>query len=114
MLNKEQLQMKKSKDDAFYREAIRDLLDVLKISTPREEAETKQAIFQILNHFGASVPEIPKSIKNLGEQLEYILRPSGMMKRAIELNGSWWKNGTGAILAHKKDGEVVALIPSMY
>lgn len=114
MLNKERLQMKKSKDDAFYREAIRDLLDVLKISTPREEAETKQAIFQILNHFGASVPEIPKNIKNLGEQLEYILRPSGMMKRAIELNGSWWKDGTGAILAHKKDGEVVALIPNKF
>ena len=114
MLNKERLQMKKSKDDAFYREAIRDLLDVLKISTPREEAETKQAIFQILNHFGASVPEIPKNIKNLGEQLEYILRPSGMMKRAIELNGSWWKDGTGAILAHKKDGDVVALIPNKF
>ena len=114
MLNKERLQMKKSKDDAFYREAIRDLLDVLKISTPKEEAETKQAIFQILNHFGASVPEIPKNIKNLGEQLEYILRPSGMMKRAIKLNGSWWKNGTGAILAHKKNGEVVALIPNKF
>ena len=82
MLNKERLQMKKSKDEAFYREAIRDLLDVLKISTPREEAETKQAIFQILNHFGASVPEIPKNIKNLS--LHYSIFQNYISKQIFE------------------------------
>lgn len=114
MLNDERLKLKKHHDEELYNEAMQDLLNVLGISSPASGIETKAAISCILNYFGQKIPEIPKDITDLGQQIEYILRPSGMMKRRVELVGEWWKDGSGAILASKKDGEIVALIPGKW
>ena len=114
MLNEERLKLKKHHDEELYNEAMQDLLNVLGISSPASGIETKAAISCILNYFGQKIPEIPKDITDLGQQIEYILRPSGMMKRRVELVGNWWEDGSGAILASKKDGEIVALIPGKW
>lgn len=114
MLDNERLELKKHHDEELYNEAMQDLLNVFGISNPTSGIETKAAISCILNYFGQKIPEIPKDITDLGQQIEYILRPSGMMKRRIELVGEWWKDGSGAILAGKKNGEIVALIPSKW
>ena len=93
MLNDERLKLKKHHDEELYNEAMQDLLNVLGISSPASGIETKAAISCILNYFGQKIPEIPKDITDLGQQIEYILRPSGMMKRRVELVGEWWKDG---------------------
>ena len=112
MLSKERLKIKKLQDESTYNEAISDLLSILNISNPEKKIETKKSISQILAYFGEQVIEIPDGINDLGEQIECILRPSGIMKRHIELVGKWWKDTTGILLASKKDGDIVALFPS--
>ena len=80
-----------------------------------EHIITKQAIDDILKYYHFQPIEIPNSIKNHEEQLDYCLRPHGLMKRQIRLEGSWWKDAYGAILAYQKDsGEPTALLPDKF
>ena len=73
---------------------------------------TKQAIDDILKYFHYKPVEIPKSIKEHEDQLDYCLRPHGLMKRRIDLEENWYKSAFGPILAYKKEsGEPVALLP---
>ena len=43
--------------------------------------------------------------------MEYLLRPSGIMRRTITLSGEWYKDGIGALLCTTEDGSITALIP---
>ncbi|MBE6864621.1 MAG: NHLP bacteriocin export ABC transporter permease/ATPase subunit [Ruminococcus flavefaciens] len=80
-----------------------------------EHIITRQAIDDILKYYHFQPIEIPNSIKNHEEQLDYCLRPHGLMKRQIRLEGSWWKDAYGAILAYQKDsGEPTALLPDKF
>ncbi len=57
--------------------------------------------------------EIPDNITDRNEQLEYLLRPHGIMRRTVTLSKGWYKDATGAMLGiRKSDGMVVALIPA--
>ncbi len=56
--------------------------------------------------------EIPKKIESYGEQLDYCLRPYGMMKREIMLEDGWYKDAYGPVIGKMKEsGEQVALLP---
>ena len=57
--------------------------------------------------------EIPDNITDRNEQLEYLLRPHGIMRRTVTLSKGWYKDAIGAMLGiRKSDGMVVALIPA--
>lgn len=111
MLNQERLKSRKLQNESAYNEAMLDLLSVLNISGPESKINTQKSVSKILSYFGEETPEIPEDITDLGEQIEFILRPSGMMKRRVELVGSWWLDATGVMLASKKNGEVVVMFP---
>lgn len=51
----------------------------------------------------------PNNINNFEEKLDYQLRKSGVMKRRVELTGTWWKNTTGVLLGNTIDGDLVIL-----
>ena len=71
-----------------------------------------KAIDDILRYYRFKSVEIPKNIKNYGEQLDYCLRPYGMMKRDITLEDGWYKDAYGPIIGKMKEsGEQVALLP---
>ena len=73
---------------------------------------TKQAIDDILKYYHFKSAEIPKSIKTHEAQLDYSLRPHGIMKRQIILEEKWWKDAYGPILAYtKEDGSPAAILP---
>ena len=114
MIDDEQLKMKKKSDENLYSDAMRDLLGVLGISGPEGSLEANRAISKILSYFGEKVPDISDSSDNISSQLESILRPSGMLKRRVELRDEWWKDSTGVLLTSKKNGEIVALIPGKW
>ena len=46
---------------------------------------TKEAIDEILRYYRCKPAEIPDSIKDPDEQLEYCLRPYGLMRRTVKL-----------------------------
>ena len=73
---------------------------------------TKAAVDEILKFFHFKPVDIPDSIRNGDEQLEFSLRPYGIMRRRIHLDSKWYQNSFGPILAFRKaDGAPVAMLP---
>ena len=73
---------------------------------------TKTAIDEVLKYYHFKSADIPSSITETDKQLDYCLRPHGMMYRSVELSEGWYKDAFGPILAFRKDdGRAVALIP---
>ena len=73
---------------------------------------TKHAIDDILKYYHCKPVDIPESLKEPEEQLEYALRPYGLMYRVVELKENWFKDGFGPVIAiREEDGVPVALFP---
>ncbi len=73
---------------------------------------TKHAIEDILKYYHFKPVEIPKSVKDHEEQLDYSLRPHGIMRRNIELDEGWYRDSYGPVMGYmKEDGSAVALLP---
>lgn len=71
------------------------------------------AINQILGYYGAKPGEVPEKITDLNDQIEYVTRPHGIMRRQVSLTDGWYKDAIGAMLATRRsDGSVVALLPA--
>ncbi|MBO7666851.1 MAG: ATP-binding cassette domain-containing protein, partial [Firmicutes bacterium] len=77
-----------------------------------ERIVTKGAIDEILKYYHYKPVELKEGIDSMDEQLDYCLRPYGLMRRSIELTEGWYKDAYGPILAFtKEDGLPVALLP---
>lgn len=73
----------------------------------------KDSIDEILKFYHIDPVEVPKNITEIDEQLEYVLRPHGIMRRVVKLTKGWHKDAFGAMLGVRKDtGKIVALIPT--
>ena len=73
---------------------------------------TKTSIDEVLKYYHFKSADIPSSITETDKQLDYCLRPHGMMYRSVELSEGWYNDAFGPILAFRKDdGRAVALIP---
>ncbi|MBP5262324.1 MAG: NHLP bacteriocin export ABC transporter permease/ATPase subunit [Clostridiales bacterium] len=73
---------------------------------------TKVAVDDILKFYHYKPVDIPGSIKDHEEQLDFCLRPFGLMRRRIVFEDGWYKDAIGPMLAYKKEnGEPVALLP---
>lgn len=69
------------------------------------------AVEDILRFYRIKSNEAPASFRSMDERLEYLLRPSGIMRRSVELKDAWYRDGIGPLLAQTKDGASVALLP---
>ena len=77
-----------------------------------ERVITKEAIDGILRYYGKKPAEIPDDMENLEDQLEYALRPHGLMRRSVVLEGKWYQDACGPMIAfHREDGRPEALLP---
>ncbi len=73
---------------------------------------TTDAIGEILKYYHVKPQEVPESIRDMNEVLEYLLRPYGLMRRTVRLEKGWYRDASGAMLGTRKDdGSVVALLP---
>ena len=76
---------------------------------------TKDAIDEILKYFHRKPTELPESLKSVEEQMEYSLRPYGIMRRGVELTEGWYHDAFGPVLAFtKEEGLPVALLPGRF
>ena len=76
---------------------------------------TKQAVDDILKYYHFKPVDIPSSVKDHEDQLDYALRPHGLMRRNIDLEDGWYKDATGPMLAYTKEGhEPLALLPGRF
>lgn len=80
-----------------------------------DAALTKNAIDSVLKYYGIKPKEIPDNLRDADEQLEYLLRPNGIMRRNVQLEKGWHKDAYGAMLGRRRDnGKMVALIPGKF
>ena len=80
-----------------------------------ERIVAKAAMDEILKFYHYKPTEIPNDIRDFDEQLEYCLRPHGIMRRSVELEEGWYRDAFGPMLAFRKeDGAAVALLPKPF
>lgn len=78
-----------------------------------ERLVTKEALDDILKYYHCKPAEIPESIQNVDEQMDYVLRPHGIMMRAVRLEEEWYQDAFGPMLGFlKESGTPVALLPN--
>lgn len=113
----EQIKQRKQNDDEMFAEAFAGIAGAVtgeKLSAlDSGEQRTKNAVGEILRYYRVKPCEVPDSVKDINERLEYLLRPHGIMRRTVKLEKGWYKEAVGAMLAIKRsDGSAVALLPS--
>ena len=114
----EQIKLRRENDDAVMAEAIAGIAGAVMGSRVAAAAESdsyraQNAISDILRFHHIKASEVPESIKDFNEQLEFLLRPHGIMRRAVKLEKGWYKDAVGAMLAvRKSDGAPVSLLPA--
>lgn len=113
----EQIRQRRKKDDDMFSESFLHMAEAVMglkaLRTLEDERKiTRNAIDEILNYYRVKSREVPENIKSLNDQLEFLLRPSGIMRRTVRLEKGWYKDAAGAMLGIRKDdGSAVALIP---
>lgn len=113
----EQIKQRKQSDDQLFEEAFVRIADAVlgtKMSAAyaSDEAKASGEIGEILKYYKIKPKEVPDTVKELDDRLEFLLRPHGIMRRNVELTQGWYRDAVGAMLGRRKDdGSVVALIP---
>lgn len=114
----EQIKQRKINDSNVFSDSFANIAGAVmgsKISVALKDNRelTKNSMDEILRYYHVKSREVPESITDMNEQLEYLLRPYGIMRRTVNLDSGWYKDAIGAMLAvRKSDGAVVALIPT--
>ena len=114
----EQIHMRKQTDDAAFSDSIRQIAGAIMGKKLAEGLNndmrlTEDAVGEILKYYHAEPGEVPESITDANEALEYLMRPHGIMRRTVRLEKGWYKDSVGPLLGTRKDDDsVVALLPS--
>ena len=114
----EQIKQRKQNDQDVFTDAFINIAGAVmgsRVSTALndERQQMKNAFDEILRFYHINTKEIPDNITDRNEQLEYLLRPHGLMRRTVTLSKGGSKDAIGAMLGiRKSDGMVVALIPT--
>ena len=114
----EQVKLRKQKDDEIFGDSFVGIAGAImgsKISAALNDDRTvtKNAIDEILKYCHVKSREVPDVIKDMNEQLEYLMRPYGIMRRTVKLSDGWYQDAIGAMLGTlREDGSVVALVPA--
>ena len=78
-----------------------------------ERLIAKEALDSILKYYHEKPVEFPEKVKNIGDQLDSVLRPTGLMIRDVELTEGWHLDAYGPMLGFfRESGNAVALIPN--
>ncbi|MBE6466615.1 ATP-binding cassette domain-containing protein [Denitrobacterium detoxificans] len=113
----EQIRQRKQGDQAVFEDSILRMASaVVGTATAGSFATsrivTKEAVDDILKYYGINPVEIPPEITDPDEQLEYALRPHGIMHRMVGLGEDWYKDAIGPMIAYREsDGTPVPVFP---
>jgi len=116
----EQIRQRKMSDQEIFEDSIFRMASVV-LGKQRagvlndERIAAKAAIDDILKYYHYKPVEVPDSVRSLDDQLEFCLRPHGLMRRNVNLEEGWYKDAFGPMLAFRKeDGTAVALLPKPF
>lgn len=113
----EQIKKRKKLDDENFSDAMEEIAaSVLRQrAAPSSDSatNTKSAIAEILSYYKIKIRDIPEGVTDPDDQLEYYMRPHGVMSRRVKLEEGWYKDAAGPMLAKTESGNVIALIPGV-
>ncbi|MDD4074668.1 MAG: NHLP family bacteriocin export ABC transporter permease/ATPase subunit, partial [Eubacteriales bacterium] len=115
----EQIKQRLREDELDFSQTFTELSGVVmgKRSARRASADerrkAKDAIEDILAYFHVKAEEPPEGIEDINDQLEYQLRPTGIMRRVVKLSGAWYEDAVGPMLGRLRQGDPVALLPTV-
>ena len=81
----------------------------------KDNGTISQALGYILQYYHIPYEEddIPKSIEDINEQIDYICSQRNILHREVALTDKWYKDANGPMLGVlKEDGRAVAIIPN--
>ena len=113
----EQIKLRKEKDQEIFEDSIFSMASAVMGrygagALVGERIITKAAIDEILKYYHCKPVEIPDSLETPDEQLDYALRPHGIMYRTVVLSGDWYRQTFSPMLAYRADdGLPVVLLP---
>lgn len=113
----EQLKQRKRTDDEAFCDAFADIAGSvlgkdISAALNDNSALTKNALGEIMKFYHIKGREIPENMTDMNEQMEFLMRPNGIMRRPVVLEKDWYKDAYGAMLGTRADdGTIVALIP---
>lgn len=113
----EQIRTRIKNDEESFEDAFAQLSSVvmgqsvISAALKTDRLKTKNAIEEILRFYKVKPVELPEEIADVNDQLEYLLRPTGIMRRVVKLQGAWWRDAIGPMLGQTAKGDTVALIP---
>ena len=100
-------------EDSFIRAAGIIMGSRLSAAMNDQRQAATDAIGEILKAYHIKPREVPDSITDMNDTLEYLMRPHGIMRRNVSLEKGWYKDASGPMIGTLKDGgNIVALIPS--
>ncbi len=77
-----------------------------------EGKDAKDAVSQLLRHYGIREKEVPKNLKSLEERLDFLLSSAGVFYRPIHLDPGWQRDAMGVMMSSmKEDGAVITILP---
>ena len=116
----EQIRQRKRDDQELFENSILRMASAVVGSNAAgsmvsQRVVTKEAVDDILKHYHINPVDIPANVTDPEEQLEYALRPHGIMHRMVALPKGWYKDAFGPMIAYRaSDGAPVPLFPKPY
>ena len=113
----EQIKQRKISDDEQFQDSFIRMAGAVmgaraESALKDERARAKNAIDEILKYYHYKLQDVPDNIREWTDQLDYLMRPHGLMHRTVKLEKGWYKDACGPMLAVRRDtGMVTALIP---
>ena len=112
----EQIRERKRQDQQAFEEGFASIAGAVlgrPVASADSARQAQSAVEEILKYYHAKSRRVPDSVKDFNEQLEFLLRPYGIMRRTVTLEEGWHKDAIGAMLAFRReDGAPTALIPT--
>ena len=113
----EQIRERAKRDDALFESSFEQIAGAVlgRYAADQlrdERTVAKEALDEILKYYHYKPAELPEGLEGLDGQLEFALRPLGLMTREVKLEEGWYRDAFGPMLGFiKETGAAVALLP---
>lgn len=116
----EQIRLRMEKDQEIFEDSIFEMASVVigkrgAGNLNDERIITKAALDEILKYYHCKPVDIPDSLQTTEDQMDYALRPHGIMHRTVTLSGRWYRRTFCPMIAYRaEDGLPVVLLPGKF
>ena len=116
----EQIRQRKGKDQEAFEDSIFGMASAIMgkygaRTLNDERIITKAAIDEILKYYHCKPVDVPDALKTPEDQLDYALRPHGIMYRGVTLSGKWYRECFSPMIAYRAEDKLpVVLLPGKF